>query len=55
MSQQKNESLGVMLRLPADLLESVDALRRDEADIPTRPEMIRRIIARYLETAPRNE
>lgn len=54
MGRPKKDTLGVMLRLPSDLLEAVDALRRDEADIPTRPEMIRRIIARYLETEQKN-
>lgn len=45
----KVNTSAVTLRLHADMLQAVDDVRRNEADIPTRPEMIRRIIADWLE------
>lgn len=38
----------VNLRLPREILSEVDARRKAEADLPTRPEMIRRLIAQSL-------
>tara|TARA_B100000749_G_scaffold268244_1_gene245876 strand:- start:89 stop:211 length:123 start_codon:yes stop_codon:yes gene_type:complete len=31
------------------MLEEIDELRREEKDLPSRPEMVRRIIEAYLE------
>nr|WP_138933956.1 ribbon-helix-helix protein, CopG family [Roseovarius arcticus] len=45
----KTDTSAVTLRLHADMLQALDDVRRDEADLPTRPEMIRRIIADWLE------
>ncbi len=45
----KTDTSAVTLRLHADMLQAVDDVRRDEVDLPTRPEMIRRIIADWLE------
>lgn len=42
----------VLVRLPGELLRGLDALRRQEEDPPTRPEMIRRILQAYIETHP---
>ena len=39
----------VMLRIPAETLAQIDEARKREADLPTRPEMIRRMIADWLE------
>ena len=39
----------VNLRLPRDIIDALDAFRRDQADLPTRPEAIRRILSKALE------
>jgi len=45
----KTNTMAVTLRLPEDMLQSIDDARRHEADVPTRPEMIRRILADWFE------
>jgi hypothetical protein len=44
-------NLGVMVRLPPPDLDRVDAWRRSQSDLPTRPEAIRRLIELGLERA----
>lgn len=39
----------VNLRLPRDMIKRLDDLRRVEPDLPTRPEMIRRILQAWIE------
>lgn len=39
----------VNLRLPREMIAAIDELRRAEEDLPTRPEMIRRILAAAIE------
>ena len=39
----------INLRLPRALIAEIDNLRREEADLPTRPEMIRRILQDWME------
>ncbi|MBK5927290.1 ribbon-helix-helix protein, CopG family [Rhodobaculum claviforme] len=39
----------VNLRLPRALIHQLDELRRQETDLPTRPEMIRRILQSWME------
>ena len=39
----------VNLRLPRDILAAVDKFRREQADLPTRPEAIRRLISEALD------
>jgi len=39
----------VLVRLPDDLMKRIDALRRAEDDPPTRPAMIRRILAEWMD------
>lgn len=39
----------ITLRLSHEMLEEIDELRREEKDLPSRPEMVRRIIEAYLE------
>lgn len=46
----RSDTEAVTLRLPRDLIERLDDLRRDQKDIPTRPEMIRRILLEKLGT-----
>lgn len=38
----------ITLRLSHEMLEEIDELRREEKDLPSRPEMVRRIIEVYL-------
>lgn len=45
----KTDTKGVMVRIPEDMLQSIDDARRHEADVPTRPEMIRRILTDWFE------
>jgi metal-responsive CopG/Arc/MetJ family transcriptional regulator len=37
-----------MVRLPKEVLAEIDAARKNEEDLPTRPEMIRRMIEAWL-------
>ncbi|WP_323010524.1 ribbon-helix-helix protein, CopG family [Paracoccus sp. (in: a-proteobacteria)] len=43
------DSEAINLRLPRELIEAIDNRRRDERDLPTRPEMIRRALVQWLE------
>tara|TARA_R110002072_G_scaffold104768_1_gene229398 strand:- start:366 stop:500 length:135 start_codon:yes stop_codon:yes gene_type:complete len=38
-----------MLRLHNDIIKKIDDLRKEEDDLPTRPEMIRRMIKDWIE------
>jgi metal-responsive CopG/Arc/MetJ family transcriptional regulator len=42
------DSEAVNVRLPRDMLDAVDAFRRNEDDLPTRPEAIRRLVEKAL-------
>lgn len=44
----------VNLRLPREMIEALDDRRRREADLPTRPEMIRRLLVAALDLPKRN-
>lgn len=48
MPRPKTDSEPITLRLPRELIEAIDTLRRDEKDLPTRPEMIRRLLLKQL-------
>ncbi|KTW00162.1 hypothetical protein NS355_05045 [Sphingomonas yabuuchiae] len=41
---------GVLVRMPAEELAGVDEWRADQGDQPTRPEAIRRLVRKGLET-----
>ena len=45
----KKQTEQVSLRVEKTTIGEIDELRRMEKDLPSRPEMIRRVIARYLE------
>lgn len=45
----KVDTEAVNLRLPREIIEEIDDFRRLEADLPTRPEMIRRALVEWLE------
>lgn len=42
-------STGIMLRMLDSDIKKIDNFRRQEPDLPTRPEMIRRIVAEWVE------
>ncbi|WP_110815681.1 ribbon-helix-helix protein, CopG family [Pseudoroseicyclus aestuarii] len=48
MAPPKKDTEAVTLRLPRDLIDAIDSRRRHEADIPTRPEMVRRALIAWL-------
>lgn len=48
MAPPKKDTMALTVRLDQQMLAQIDALRRDEPDIPTRPEMIRRMLDSYL-------
>lgn len=50
VGRPKKDTESINLRLERTMIEALDDLRRKEPDIPTRPEMIRRILAQHLET-----
>lgn len=43
------ETKPVLVRLPAETLSQIDETRRQVDDLPTRPEMIRRMIEDWLD------
>jgi len=42
-------STGIMLRIREDIVEKIDDIRREEDDLPSRQEMIRRMIKDWIE------
>lgn len=44
MGRPRKETEAVTVRLPVEMLKKIDDARRMEEDLPTRPEMIRRIL-----------
>lgn len=42
-----------MVRLPVEIIEVIDDVRREEKDVPTRPEMIRRMILDWIKQSGR--
>lgn len=51
----KTETAAVTLRLHVDMIQAIDDMRRNETDVPTRPEMIRRILAEWLDENSQTE
>ena len=49
MGRPRTDAKPVMVRLPPDLLAQVDKLIALAQDDPSRPEMIRRILADYMD------
>lgn len=47
-ARQKAENQGVLVRMSAEMIARIDDLRRREDDLPTRPEMIRRLVEAQL-------
>lgn len=50
----KVDTEAINLRLSRDVIDQIDAHRRKEEDIPTRPEMIRRALVEWLESKKNN-
>ena len=48
----KADTKPVLVRLPTPTLQQIDDARRLEDDLPTRPEMIRRMIEDWLQRHP---
>ena len=44
MAPPKKDTEALTLRLSKDMLKIIDDARREEEDLPTRPEMIRRVL-----------
>ena len=54
VGRPRTDTEGVMVRLPREMIDQLDDLRRDQKDIPTRPEMIRRIMQEWFERSDKN-
>jgi hypothetical protein len=50
MREQK--TTGVMVRLHQEDISAIDAWRRQQPDLPTRPEAIRRLVHAALKSTP---
>jgi hypothetical protein len=49
MGRPASDTDQLNLRLSAAMIAKIDALRRNEQDLPTRPEMIRRLLQAKLD------
>lgn len=47
MAPPKKDTEALTLRLSKELIDEIDAVRRRDPDIPTRPELIRRVLAAW--------
>lgn len=45
----------VMIRMTRDMIKAIDDYRRTVDDLPTRPEVIRRVMADFLESVDREK
>jgi hypothetical protein len=57
MATKSKEGRSFSFRVTEETLKKIDALRRKEADLPTRGEMLRRLVDRATEadkTKPKN-
>jgi len=52
MGRPKLETEAITLRLPKEMISQLDDVRRTQNDIPTRPEMIRRILIEWFDRNP---
>ncbi|NHW17229.1 hypothetical protein HA071_25515 [Escherichia coli] len=53
MGRPRKETEQLSMRLPVETIAAIDDARKEEDDLPTRPEMVRRIIADWLEARER--
>lgn len=55
MGRPPVDTEAITLRLPRELIQNIDDLRRMEADVPTRPEMVRRVLSAYFREQERED
>ena len=48
MARTEKKTTAVMVRLPDELVEAVDTYRRGQADIPSRPDVLRLALVEML-------
>jgi hypothetical protein len=48
MAPPRKDTEPLTLRLPKSLINEIDDARRNEPDIPTRPELIRRVLEAWV-------
>jgi len=49
VNRRRVDTEAINLRLPRGMIDAIDDQRRQEQDLPTRPEMIRRALVQWLE------
>ncbi len=49
VGRPRSDTEQITVRLSTDLIANIDQLRKGEHDIPTRPEMIRRMLQSWIE------
>ena len=54
VGRPRTDTEGVMVKLPREMIDQLDNLRREQKDIPTRPEMIRRIMQEWFERSEKS-
>ncbi|MEI4486694.1 ribbon-helix-helix domain-containing protein [Frigidibacter sp. MR17.14] len=52
MGRPPVDTEGVTVRFDRATLEKIDAIRRQQEDLPSRPEVVRRAVADWLERNP---
>ena len=50
MGRPEMDTEPVTIRMPREMIRAIDDYRRTVEDLPTRPEVIRRVIADWLES-----
>lgn len=50
MGRPEMDTEPVTIRMSRDMIKAIDDYRRTQEDLPTRPEVIRRVIADWLES-----
>ncbi|RJL15839.1 hypothetical protein [Paracoccus siganidrum] len=54
MGRPPVDTEAITLRLPREMIQALDDRRREESDLPTRPEMLRRLLADVLQVSDRD-
>ncbi|WP_050526519.1 hypothetical protein [Pseudorhodobacter aquimaris] len=49
MGRPPTDTEPVMVRMSPAMITAIDEYRRTQGDLPTRPEMVRRVMAEFLE------
>lgn len=52
MGRPKTDTKAVLVRFPEATLEDIDEIRRQDRDLPSRPEVIRQIVHLWLAENP---